>query len=109
MEPWLYGEIVILSLAVSGLIGLVMQQKNLAIQTLLSGQAQVSELRRCTIIGLEHENAELKAMLRAHEAQLIQLSKSIDVSESDYERALALRTRNNVLVAVCLYPQGRSG
>jgi len=71
-----------------------MQQKNLAIQTLLSGQTQISELRRRTIIGLEHENAELKAMLRAHEAQLIQLSRRIDVSESDNERVLAVRTRN---------------
>jgi len=71
-----------------------MQQKNLAIQTLLSGQTQISELRRRTIIGLEHENAELKAMLRAHEAQLILLSKRIEVSESDNERVLAVRTRN---------------
>ena len=86
-----------------------MQQKNLAIQTLLSGQTQISELRRRTIIGMEHENAELKAILRAHVAQLRQLSRRIDVSKSDYERALAVRTRNNVLVAVCLYPQGRSG
>jgi hypothetical protein len=50
--------------------------------------------RFSTIIGLEHENAELKAMLRAHEAQLIQLSRRIDVSESDNERVLAVRTRN---------------
>ncbi len=94
MEPWVYGELVVLALAVSGLICWVMQQKNLAIQTLLSGQIQISELRRRTIIGLEHENAELKAMLRAHEAQLIQLSRRIDVSESDNERVLAVRTRN---------------
>lgn len=94
MEPWVYGELVVLALAVSGLICRVMQQKNLAIQTLLSGQTQISELRRRTIIGLEHENVELKAMLRAHEAQLIQLSRRIDLSESDNERVLAVRTRN---------------
>lgn len=94
MEPWFYGELVVLALAVSGLICLVMRQKNLAIQTLLSGQAQINELRRRTIIGLEHENAELKAMLRAHQAELIQLSRRIDVSESSNEQALAGRTRN---------------
>lgn len=94
MEPWVYGELVVLALAVSGLIFLVMRQKNLAIQTLLSGHAQISELRRRTIIGLEHENAELKAMLGAHEAELIQLSRRIDVSEPGNEHALAGRTRN---------------
>ncbi|EPZ8364327.1 hypothetical protein ACXW0W_005231 [Pseudomonas aeruginosa] len=56
-----------------------MHQNILVIQTLLSGQTQISELRLRTIIGLEHENAELKAMLRAHEAQLIQLSRRIEV------------------------------
>ncbi|ALY90028.1 MULTISPECIES: hypothetical protein [Pseudomonas] len=70
-----------------------MHQNILAIQTLLSGQTQISELRLRTIIGLEHENAELKAMLRAHEAQLIQLSRRIEVSESGNERALAVQTR----------------
>lgn len=69
-----------------------MHQNILAIQTLLSGQTQISELRLRTIIGLEHENAELKAMLRAHEAQLIQLSRRIEVSESGNERALAVQT-----------------
>lgn len=90
MEPWVYGELVILALAVSGLICLAMQQKNLAIHALLAGQTQISELRRRTIIGLEHENTELKAMLRAHEAQLIQLSKRIESNE----HALASQTRN---------------
>src|SRR3990167_7324474 len=90
MEPWVYGELVILALAVSGLICLVMQQKNLAVHALLTGQTQISELRRRTIIGLEHENAELKAMLRAHEAQLLQLSKRIESNEY----ALARQTRN---------------
>ncbi|HCK4418037.1 TPA: hypothetical protein RJN82_006089 [Pseudomonas aeruginosa] len=70
-----------------------MHQNILAIQTLLSGQTQISELRLRTIIGLEHENAELKAMLRAHEAQLIQLSRRIEVSESGNERALAVQAR----------------
>ncbi len=70
-----------------------MHQNILVIQTLLSGQTQISELRLRTIIGLEHENAELKAMLRAHEAQLIQLSRRIEVSESGTERALAVQTR----------------
>ena len=94
MEPWVYGELVVLAVAISGLICLVMRQTNLAIQTLLNGQTQISELRLRTIIGLEHENAELKAMLRAHEAELIQLSRRIDVSESGNEQALAGRTRN---------------
>lgn len=94
MEPWVYGELVVLAVVISGLICLVMRQKNLAIQNLLNGQTQISELRLRTIIGLEHENAELKAMLRAHEAQLILLSKRIEVSESDNERVLAVRTRN---------------
>ncbi|GGH96297.1 hypothetical protein [Pseudomonas fluvialis] len=94
MEPWVYGELVVLAVAISGLICLVMRQKNLAIQNLLNGQTQISELRLRTIIGLEHENAELKAMLRAHEAELIQLSRRIDVSESGNEQALAGRTRN---------------
>ncbi len=70
-----------------------MHQNILVIQTLLSGQTQISELRLRTIIGLEHENAELKAMLRAHEAQLIQLSRRIEVSESGNEQALAVQTR----------------
>lgn len=82
MEPWVHGELAVLTLVFQGLIFLVMQQKNLVIQKLLRGQAHISELRRRTIIGLEHENAELKAMLRAHEALLIQLSRRIDVSES---------------------------
>lgn len=90
MEPWVYGELVILALAVSGLICLIMQQKNLAIHALLVGQTHISELRRRTIIGLEHENAELKAMLRAHEAQLLQLSKRIESNEY----TLASQTRN---------------
>jgi hypothetical protein len=46
MEPWVYGELVVLVVAVSGLICRVMQQRNLAIQTLLNGQTQISELRR---------------------------------------------------------------
>jgi len=94
MESWVYGELVVLTLAVSGLICRAMQQKNLTIQALLSDQTQISELHRRTIIGREHENAELKAMLRAHDAQLIQLSRRINVSESDNERALAMWTRN---------------
>lgn len=81
MEPWVYGELVVLTLAVSGLIFRVMQQKNLAIQTLLNGQTQICELRRRTIIGLEQENAELKAMLRAHEAELVQRSRRIELNE----------------------------
>lgn len=36
MESWVYGELVVIALAVSGLICRAMQQKNLTIQALLS-------------------------------------------------------------------------
>jgi hypothetical protein len=94
MNPWVYGELVVLALAVSGLICLAMRQKNLAIQTLLGGQNRISEIRRRTIIGLEHENAELKAMLRAHEAQMVQLARRIERYESSNKQPLDERTRN---------------
>ncbi|MCY1304914.1 hypothetical protein D9M70_546890 [compost metagenome] len=57
-----------------------MQRKNRATQALLGGQTQISELLRHTIIRLEHENAELKAMLRAHKAQVEQLSRRLESS-----------------------------
>ena len=94
MNPWVYGELVVLALAVSGLICLAMRQKNLAIQTQLGGQNRISEIRRRTIIGLEHKNAELKTMLRAHEAQMVQLTRRIERYESSNKQPLDERTRN---------------
>ena len=80
MDPWVYGELAVLSLMVFGLFGIAMVQKNRANQVLLTGQTQISELRRNTIIRLEHENAELRSMLRAHEGQVTHLSRLLESS-----------------------------
>lgn len=77
----MYGELVVLAFVVAALTCIAMQQSNRTIQTLLRGQCRISELRRRTILRLEHENAELKSMLRAHEAQLMQLARRIELSE----------------------------
>lgn len=79
MELWAYGELVVIALTVSGLFSLAMQQKSQALQVLLRGQTQISELRRRTIQSLEYENAELNVMLRTQEARLRRLASRIEV------------------------------
>lgn len=78
MDQWVYGELAVLSHMVFGLFGIAMAQKNRANQVLIAGQTQISELRRHTIIRLEHENAELKSMLRAHKGQVAHLSRLLE-------------------------------